>query len=672
MNGPEFVVVPQQKNKTSKRRKIIAIISISLSLLVLIGGAYASLIYYVLLDYVTMPYITFSYRSDLADESQITVTIDKVNHYSDYPARFRIPRKLMGYPVTAIGPSAFAGLERIEEVIIPDSVELIGEYAFANCSSLRKFNSPTGIRRIGTDAFLNTPFLLESPDGPIEIGPFLYTYKGDIPENTYILVDDKSEAYDPDNKDFNYFFIGEYSRFSDGVFMNQDGIVYVEIPSSVEEIPNQLFKNCQNLAEVHLNDSVTIIGNEAFSGATSLLEIEWSEFVVSVGDYAFKDTNFTGEVSLGINLVEIGEGAFQNSKEMTKITIPAGVTTIKNYVFDGCENLSEIILEDREFSTDSKITAIGTAAFRGTAISEFTIPFSVRSLQDNTFENCPNLTSVFIYNNIEGTERIEYSTDEEGQMVENFVKHGLTKIGLNAFNNSSAFKELVLVDQNNQVENATLRNVVSMPVTLTQLGEQRRKSNIFSGTAAEVLNLNIKGLSFVANSLAENATSLREILFYNNPADESEGIKTINANAFSGCTSLVGVNGEMVIPNSVETMGANVFMGCSSLTSVTLPSNAKYLTIDTGTFKDCSSLTEITIGGNIVAIKERSFENCTSLTAITIPSSVKTMGANVFNGCDNSLQITVMTHNDNTANWNSQWLGTSGLTVEANVTYVPE
>ncbi|MDD3938896.1 MAG: leucine-rich repeat domain-containing protein, partial [Bacilli bacterium] len=159
MDGPEFAVVPVEVKTKSKRRKIITIISVCLGILVLLGGAYSSLIYFVLLDYVTMPYITFSYRSDLADESQITVTIDRVYSDSDYPARFRVPRKLMGYPVTAIGPSAFAGLERLEEVIFPETIVSIGENAFNNCVNLTKFNVPSALDYIGTDAFNNTAYI---------------------------------------------------------------------------------------------------------------------------------------------------------------------------------------------------------------------------------------------------------------------------------------------------------------------------------------------------------------------------------------------------------------------------------------------------------------------------------------------------------------------------------
>jgi hypothetical protein len=51
---------------------------------------------------------------------------------------------------------------------------------------------------------------------------------------------------------------------------------------------------------------------------------------------------------LGTDLKYIGVGAFQNSHAMTSITIPSGLSVLNNYVFDGCENLAEIILSADE------------------------------------------------------------------------------------------------------------------------------------------------------------------------------------------------------------------------------------------------------------------------------------------------------------------------------------
>lgn len=660
MDGPEFVVVPTEVKKKSKLRKIITAISVSLGILLLLGGAYSSLIYFVLLDYVTMPYITFSYRSDLEDESQITVTIDRVYSDSDYPARFRIPRKLMGYPVTTIGPSAFAGLNRLEEVIFPETITTIGENAFSNCVNLSKFNTPSELEYIGTDAFSNTAYIANYPDDAVIIGSILYTYKGIFEADTAIV---KSESSPAISEHAHYFNLGEFEQIGAGVFANQPGITYAEFPDHLDTISDKLLYNCVNLSEVHLGDNIKYIGNEAFYGATSLTEMEWSNQIESIGDYAFKETNFAGEVVLGTDLKTIGTGAFQNSRSMTKMTIPSGVSVINNYVFDGCESLSEIVFDEDEYSENSRIYDIGIAAFRGTAISEFTIPFSVRTIKDSTFENCHNLVSVYVYENATGTTRTEYVYNEEtNQWDEAEVSQGLQKITVKAFYNATSFKEIILVDKDDVVISPL--NRVSLPSTLLQLGETNIDSLVFSNTAIEVLDLT-SSIRFIAPALAKNAIELREVII-----DTSEDILmlTIYREAFMGCIQLE----EFVVPDTVRAINSSVFEGCISLESVTLPTNTNFIVIDTNLFKDCVSLASIAIPTTIQAIKDRAFENCTSLLTVTIPSSVTAMSANVFNGCDTSLQITVMTKDDNTANWNALWLGSSGLTVEANVTYIPE
>ncbi|MFA6645317.1 MAG: leucine-rich repeat domain-containing protein [Bacilli bacterium] len=661
MDGPEFAVVPVEVKTKSKRRKIITIISVCLGILVLLGGAYSSLIYFVLLDYVTMPYITFSYRSDLADESQITVTIDRVYSDSDYPARFRVPRKLMGYPVTAIGPSAFAGLERLEEVIFPETIVSIGENAFNNCVNLTKFNVPSALDYIGTDAFNNTAYIANYPDDAVIIGSILYTYKGIFETDTAIVKSEDSPAISAHD---HYFNLGNFDQIGAGVFANQPGITYAEFPDNLETISDKLLYNCVNLNEVHLGDNIKYIGDEAFYGASSLINMEWSDQIESIGDYAFKETNFTGEVVLGANLKYIGVGAFQNSHAMTSITIPSGLSVLNNYVFDGCTSLSEVVLASDEYTPNSKIFDIGIAAFRGTAISEFRIPYSVRTIKDSTFEDTPNLVSVYAYNNTTGTTRTEYTLDEEtGQLVENQVSQGLQKITIKAFNNSVSFKELLLVDKDNIVESPS--NRVTLPSTLQQLGEANTDSFIFSNTAIEVLDLT-SAIRFIAPSLAKNASQLREVII--DEEARSILISTIYREAFMNCVALE----QFVVPNTVRAINSAVFEGCISLTAVTLPTNTNYIVLDANLFRGCVSLAAIVIPNTIQAIKDRAFENCIALTAITIPSTVVAMGPNVFNGCDSDLQITIMTHNNNTANWNANWLGTSGLTIEDNVTYIPE
>ncbi|MDD3938321.1 MAG: leucine-rich repeat domain-containing protein [Bacilli bacterium] len=659
MDSPEFVVVPVEKKKKSKAKKTITVISMIFGILAILAGVYTPLIYFVLLDYLVMPYLTFSYRSDISDESQITVTIDKVYSDSDYPARFRVPGKLMGYPVTAIGPSAFAGLDRLKEVIFPETITSIGTNAFNNCINLAKFNIPRDLNYIGKDAFNDTPYIDAYPDDAVIIGSILYTYKGVLANDTAIVKSEESPAIDDHE---HYFNLGGFEQIGAGVFANQAGITYVEYPDNLDTVSDQLFYNCTNLSEVYLGNHVKYIGEEVFYGDSSLKIVKSFELIESIGNYAFKGTGIEGSIVFGSNLTNIGAGAFQDSKALTSVSFPFGLAVLNNYVFDGCESLEEVILSEEEYSPQSVLYDIGIAAFRGTAISEFRIPFSVRTLKDSAFENAKNLTKVYAYDNTTDTGRtISNLNEETGQIETSRIAHGLQKITPRVFYNADNFKELILVDKDNQIVSAL--NRVTLPNTLQQLGEANTDSFIFSNTAIEVLDLS-SSIRFIAPTLAKGAAQLREVLF----DYDTVSVNTIYREAFMNCSSLIS----FAIPDTVRTINMSVFEGCSSLTSVTLPENEDFIIIDVNLFRGCASLSEITIPGTVQDIKERAFENCLGLIAIAIPSSVKKIGSNVFNGCDSSLQITVMTHNNNTANWNSQWLGTSGLTLENNVTYIPE
>lgn len=657
MNGPEFVVVSQEVKTRTLKQKIILWVSITLGVVLVLGAAYAALIYYVLLDFVTMPYIVYSYRSDLENKNDITVTIDLVSYNSDYPEDFFIPRKLSGYRVTAIGESAFAGLDRLKKVTFPDTINYIGEDAFNNCVNLETFNTPRDLTYIGMNAFHNTKYLANQLDGPVSIGPILYTYNGKLPTDTAIVKSEDSPAI---ATHANYFSLEPFVQLGAGVFESQQGITYAELPDNLETISDKLFYKNTELVEVRLGKNNKHVGGHAFSGAKKLHLLEWSDELITIGEYAFKDTSFAGEVVLGKNLTSIGEGAFQNSQEMTKITLPDDISEIKDFVFDGCESLEEIVLNTREHSVESKITYIGKAAFRNTAIVDFIVPYSVRTLQESVFENTPNLETVYVYNNTEGTFRTEtvYDEDEE-KYVQNPVAHGLTKITTSAFNGATSFKELVLINKLGVVESPLDR--VTLPITLRQLGESNTNANIFSNTKVKVLDLR-SDIRFIAPALAKNATYLEEVIF-----DEDAKITAIYKEAFMRASSLVS----FVFPESVRSVSGSAFEGASSLETVVLPTNESFITLDSRLFKDATSLKNIIIPSNVRAIKNQAFENCSDLRLITIPSSVTTMGRYVFNGCHSELVITVNVKSNNMRDWDANWLG-ANLVEEQNVVYVNE
>ena len=155
------------------------------------------------------------------------------------------------------------------------------------------------------------------------------------------------------------------------------------------------------------------------------------------------------------------------------------------------------------------------------------------------------------------------------------------------------------------------------------------------------------------------------------------GVTTIENNPFYYCSSLTNINvasgnlnysskdgvlfnknkstliqypignqrTEYTIPNSVKTIERNAFEGCSSLTSVTIPDSVT--TIGHAAFSNCSSLTSVTIPNSVTTIGNETFYLCNSLTSVTIPNSVTTIGKYAFTWCSSLTSIDVASGNLN-------------------------
>lgn len=91
--------------------------------------------------------------------------------------------------------------------------------------------------------------------------------------------------------------------------------------------------------------------------------------VTSIGDYAFSNCTNLTKISLPEGLKIIDDAAFMFCKNLTDLTLPATVEYIRDSAFDGC-NLTEIILPD-------SLKSIGESAFRGCGFTEIKIPDGV-------------------------------------------------------------------------------------------------------------------------------------------------------------------------------------------------------------------------------------------------------------------------------------------------------
>ena len=111
----------------------------------------------------------------------------------------------------------------------------------------------------------------------------------------------------------------------------------------------------------------------------------------------------------------------------------------------------------------------------------------------------------------------------------------------------------------------------------------------------------------------------------------SPGIRTIEAGAFYGCSSL-----ESIDACNIEYIGDEAFHDCSSLKSLIIP-------VDVGTcaFEGCKALTEISIPEGTKLVRANTFAGCIGLTNIIIPESVTNIGCSAFERCSSLTNIVI-------------------------------
>ena len=131
-----------------------------------------------------------------------------------------------------IGESAFENNEFVAGVTIPEGVEMICNKAFAGCSNLENIVIPNSMSAIGGDAFAGTKWYDNKEDGMVYAGNVLYKYKGSMPENTAITINDGT--------------LGVAGL----AFANCTGLTYIEIPASVTNIGNYAFDGCTGLTSI--------------------------------------------------------------------------------------------------------------------------------------------------------------------------------------------------------------------------------------------------------------------------------------------------------------------------------------------------------------------------------------------------------------------------------------
>ena len=212
-----------------------------------------------------------------------------------------IPESFDGYTVTSIAVKAFKNCGELTKVTIPDGVTIINTDAFSGCTKLLEIIFPSYLVDINQNVFDDTPWYANQPDGPLYINNLLYTYKGEMPENTVINVQEGCTS------------------ISNMAFASQGNLTGIELPASLERIGYQSFLS-SGIKEITIPANCEMAYMRAFKDCGSLEEV-----------------TFLGKTGLGA-------GVFSKCPNLKTITVkstePANVNANAFYyrVEDGNDN----------------------------------------------------------------------------------------------------------------------------------------------------------------------------------------------------------------------------------------------------------------------------------------------------------------------------------------------
>lgn len=176
-------------------------------------------------------------------------------------------------------------------------------------------------------------------------------------------------------------------------FYNCKSLNYILLPDGVTSIGEFAFKSCYQLKELQIPKTVEYIGKRAFDNCQSIKEIVIPEGIQFIEEGTFFSCFELTNVTLPEGLITIGDFAFANCYKLPTVKIPSTVKDIGNEVFNTCEMLKSL-------DFPNGVTAINSGMFiQCISLSHVSIPASVEYISFNAFDYCENLQEVSIDQN---------------------------------------------------------------------------------------------------------------------------------------------------------------------------------------------------------------------------------------------------------------------------------
>lgn len=426
-----------------------------------------------------------------------------------------------------------------------------------------------------------------------------------------------------------------------GGFMGCPELVSVELPAEgFTKLAGNTFQNCEKLEKIVVPGTITSFGDQEFGGCIALKDITFTDGPAMT----LKKTLFNGCEALenvtilralSTSNTDADYQPFRNLKSLKKVTLGGTCTSLNEYYFMNCPNLTEVDL-------GPEFASFGNSCFAQTGITSIVLPATLKSINGGTFMSCTALTEVAIP---EGVTSIGDQAFKGAGIKKATLPSTLTSIGISAFANTPLEGALVLPATvkslgNQAYANCTGLNKVAFSSALATLGE-----GVFVG-CDNIAALEVEGNeTFVVkdgNTLTDAAATT---VYYYAPASTPKSF----AGAYTTVAPYAFYNAKNVetieLPSCVN-WGAYSFYGAGLKKAAVVGNAGRFAFAGTpineasfavaqvpmGIVANCAELAKVDFLRPITVIQQEAFANTTKLESLNLGNILAILEGDCFKG----------------------------------------